>query len=90
MFALILAWQTIFSVRHCPFKGQWKAIFQDTKKENNQRKYGLCSFKIPPPVKDFATFKFELIELVKNKIPKSEKQATKSTEGRHKKDQSVR
>ena len=31
---------------------RWKAIFQNTKKEkNNQRRYGLCSFKIPPPVK---------------------------------------
>ena len=45
----------------------WKAIFQDTKKEkNNQQRYGLRSFKIPPPVKELAAFESELIELVKN------------------------
>ena len=46
---------------------RWKAIFQDTKKEkNNQQRYGLCSFKIPPPEKKLAAFESELIELVKN------------------------
>ena len=46
---------------------RWKAIFQDTKKEkNNQQKYGLRSFKIPPPVKELAAFESELIDLVKN------------------------
>ena len=46
---------------------RWKVIFQDTKKEkNNQQWYGLCSFKIPPPVKELAAFESELIELVKN------------------------
>ena len=41
---------------------RWKAIFQDTRKEKN----GLRSFKIPPPVKELAAFKSELIKLVKN------------------------
>ena len=46
---------------------RWKAIFQDTKKEkSNQQRYGLRSFKIPPPVKELAAFESELIELVKN------------------------
>ena len=46
---------------------RWKAIFQDTKKEkNNQRRYGLRSFKIPPPVKKLDAFESELIEWVKN------------------------
>ena len=46
---------------------RWKLIFQDTKKEkNNQQRYRLCSLKIPPPVKELATFESELIELVKN------------------------
>ena len=46
---------------------RWKAIFQDTKKENNNlQTYGLRSFKIPPPVKEHAPFESELIELVKN------------------------
>ena len=36
---------------------RWKAIFQDTKRENhNQQMYGLRSFKIPPPVKELAAF----------------------------------
>ena len=35
---------------------RWKAIFQDTKKEKNQERYGLSSFKIPPSVKELATF----------------------------------
>ena len=46
---------------------RWKAIFQDTKKENKkQQRYRWCTFKVPPPVKKLATFEFELIELVKN------------------------
>ena len=46
---------------------RWKAIFQDTKKEkSNQQRYGLRSFKIPPPVKELAAFESELIELIKN------------------------
>ena len=46
---------------------RWKLIFQDTKKEkNNQQRYRLRSLKIPPPVKELATFESELIELVKN------------------------
>ena len=36
------------------------------KKKNNQQRYGLGSFKIPPPVKELAAFESELIELVKN------------------------
>ena len=44
-----------------------KAIFQDIKKEkNNQQRYGLCSFKISPPVKELAAFESILIILVKN------------------------
>ena len=44
-----------------------KAIFQDTKKEkNNQQRYTLRTFKIPPPVKELAAFESELYELVKN------------------------
>ena len=67
-----------------------KAIFQDIKKEkNNQQRYGLCSFKISPPVKELAAFESILIILVKNiKFQKSQKPATKSTERRHKKDKS--
>ena len=69
---------------------RWKSIFQDTKKEkSNQQRYGLCSFKIPPPVKELATFESELVELVKN-IKFREKPASISTERRHKKDKSVR
>ena len=46
---------------------RWKAIFQDTqKKKNNQQMYGLCSFKIPPPIKELAAFESKLIELVNN------------------------
>ena len=46
---------------------RWKAIFQDTKKEkSNQQRYGLCSFKIPPLVKELAVFESKLIELAKN------------------------
>ena len=46
---------------------RWKAIFQDTKKEENkQQRYALRSFKIPPPVKELALFESEMIELVKN------------------------
>ena len=46
---------------------RWKAIFQDTKKEkSNQQRYGLPSFKIPPPVKELAAFESELIESVKS------------------------
>ena len=46
---------------------RWKVIFQNTKKEKNkQERYGLCNFKIPPPVKELAAFESELIELVKN------------------------
>ena len=46
---------------------RWKVTFKDTKKEkNNEEKYGLCSFKIPPPVKKLAAFELELIELEKN------------------------
>ena len=46
---------------------RWKAIFQDAKKENNnQQRYGLRSFKVPPPVEEVAAFESELIELVKN------------------------
>ena len=42
-------------------------IQQSTKKEkNNQQRYGLRSFKIPPPIKELAAFECELIELVKN------------------------
>ena len=71
---------------------RWKAVFQDTKKEkSNQQRYGLRSFKIPPPVRELAAFESELIELVKkHKIPKGEKPASKSTQRRHKKDKSVR
>ena len=36
------------------------------KRKNNQERYGLRSFKIPPPVKELATFQSELVELVKN------------------------
>lgn len=43
-----------------------KAIFQNTKKENKkQRRYGLHSFKIPPPGKEITAFESELVELVK-------------------------
>ena len=46
---------------------RWKAIFENTKNEkNNQPRYGLCHFKIPPPVKERGAFGSELIELVKN------------------------
>ena len=46
---------------------RWKAIFQDTKKEENkQQRYALRSFKIPSPVKELALFESEMIELVKN------------------------
>ena len=46
---------------------RWKVIFQDTKKgKNNQQRYGLCSFKALPPIKELAAFESELIELVKN------------------------
>ena len=46
---------------------EMERIFQETKQEkNNQQRYGLCSFKIPPPLKELAAFEFELIELVKN------------------------
>ena len=46
---------------------RWKAIFQDTKKEkSNQQRYGLCSFKIPPLVKELTVFESKLIELAKN------------------------
>ena len=46
---------------------RWKVILQDTKKEkNNQQRYELCSFKIPPPVKELPAFESKLIELVKN------------------------
>ena len=46
---------------------RWKAIFMKTIKEkNNQQRYGLRSFKIPPPVKELAAFESDLIELVKN------------------------
>ena len=44
---------------------RWAAIFQDTKKESNnqQQRYGLCIFKMPPPVKEPAGFESELIEI---------------------------
>ena len=46
---------------------RWKAIFQDTKKEkSNQQRNGLCSFKIPPLVKELTVFESKLIELAKN------------------------
>ena len=46
---------------------RWKAIFMTPIKEkNNQQRYGLRSFKIPPPVKELAAFESKLIELVKN------------------------
>ena len=45
---------------------EMERIFQETKKEkNNRQRYGLCSFKIPPLLKELAAFEFELIELVK-------------------------
>ena len=71
---------------------RWKAIFQDIKKEkSNQQRYGLRSFKIPPPVKELAAFESELIELVKNiKFRKVKNQLQKNTERKHKKDKSVR
>ena len=55
---------------------RWKAIFQDTKKEkSNQQRYGLRSFKIPPRVKELASFESELVELIKNiKFRKVKKQ----------------
>ena len=41
---------------------RWKAIFQDTKKEkSNHQRYGLHSFKTPPPVKELAAFEEELV-----------------------------
>ena len=46
---------------------RWKAIFQDTRKEkSNQQRYGLRSFKIPPPRIKHAAFESELIESVKS------------------------
>ena len=36
------------------------------KKKNNQQGYGLCSFKMLPPVKKLAAFESKLIELGKN------------------------
>ena len=45
---------------------EMERIFQETKKEkNNRQRYGLYSFKIPPLLKELAAFEFELIELVK-------------------------
>ena len=46
---------------------RWKAIFQNTKKENNnQQRYGLRCFQIPLPVKVLAVFESEFFELVKD------------------------